>query len=368
MDKLKKTLSTPQKLIRKKQLLKSGQNERDSSEDDDEERVEKVRKPRAKADVSPGDETIFKEPSLLSETISFSVSEVKSLELPEVKQALEVLRAHGIVLIEKGLKKRLSDGSNFSSGGSSGYLGGSSSGSGVTSSSGRSRLSMAPETNVPTHNVIAPLPAARNSMIKETNDDHVEKIEDAIKTSEADSKVTEEAVNEESKVVNKHYVADVEVSVKTPGKRGRKKKEVDDKKDKSSKKVYTKRREKDTASVKDENESEMEEGSQPENDSYAVNTKVFARWKDGMGFCFYPAIIQETVGKDEVKVKFVEDRIVKKCRKETEVVIPSQMIPGNIVTVKHDVYSTYTVTAALRKYPVKTSSGTIGTVQMCSSL
>ena len=73
------------------------------------------------------------------------MADPKSLELDRVKEALKVLESEGIVKCtmngetstSTGLKKRLSDGSNVSSGGSSGYLGGGSSSSG--SSSQRSR-------------------------------------------------------------------------------------------------------------------------------------------------------------------------------------------------------------------------------------
>jgi len=124
--------------------------------------------------------------------ISFSVADMKSLDHAEVRAALDTLKNHGIVRLETSAgKKRLSDGSNISCGGSSGYLGGSS--SGVTSSSGsssqRSRLSIAPETNVEKHNVIAKLPSNnRINLIKESNDDDVEEIKD---------KVTETAGSEE---------------------------------------------------------------------------------------------------------------------------------------------------------------------------
>ena len=56
---------------------------------------------------------------------------------------------------------------------------------------------------------------------------------------------------------------------------------------------------------------------------------------------------------DEVKVMFIEDKIIRVRRKQTEVVMVSQLIPGHGLTVKHDIYSAYDVTAILKKFPTR---------------
>ena len=168
-------------------------------------------------------------------------------------------------------------------------------------------------------------------------------------TEEENSNLKQEEIVETVKE-DKHFVKEVDVIVKTPGKRGRKRKDADAK-DKSNKKVYTKRKEKaESPSIK---ESPVESEVDDEDDPYAVNSQVFARWGDGTGVYFYPAIITQVISKEEVKVLFLEDKISKKCRKETEIVTARQMIPGTVVTVTHDVYLAYSVTAALMKYPEK---------------
>ena len=69
------------------------------------------------------------------------------------------------------------------------------------------------------------------------------------------------------------------------------------------------------------------------------------------GVYFYPAVIKNVVNRSTVSVMFMEDNIVKKVRKETEVVKVSQLLPGHSLTIKHDLYSAYDVTARLKSYP-----------------
>ena len=75
------------------------------------------------------------------------------------------------------------------------------------------------------------------------------------------------------------------------------------------------------------------------------------RWGDVAGVYFYPAVIKNVVNRSTVSVMFMEDNIVKKVRKETEVVKVSQLLPGHSLTIKHDLYSAYDVTARLKSYP-----------------
>ena len=73
------------------------------------------------------------------------------------------------------------------------------------------------------------------------------------------------------------------------------------------------------------------------------------RWGDGAGVYFYPAVITERLGEEEVKVTFLADKIERRLRTDTGVITVDQLRPGDQVTVKHDVYSVYEVTAALLK-------------------
>ena len=138
---VKKTgLSSPQKLIRKK-LTENRNNKADNSSDEESNSTDKPERRKTKHKSLNNDESnLFKEPSILCDqrTRSFTVVDVKTWDLPRVKEVLEELKTLGIEQTETpvGVKKRLSDGSIISAGGSSGYLGGSS--SGITSSSGSS--------------------------------------------------------------------------------------------------------------------------------------------------------------------------------------------------------------------------------------
>ena len=73
------------------------------------------------------------------------------------------------------------------------------------------------------------------------------------------------------------------------------------------------------------------------------------RWGDGAGVYFYPAVITERTGAEEVKVTFLADRIERTLRTDTGVINVDQLRPGDQLSVKHDVYSAYEVTAALMK-------------------
>ena len=50
---------------------------------------------------------------------------------------------------------------------------------------------------------------------------------------------------------------------------------------------------------------------------------------------------------------FLDDKIERLVKKENEVISVSQLHPGHNVTVKHDIYNAYEVTASLMKFPVK---------------
>merc|ERR1719474_65021 len=235
-----KSLSSPQKIMREK--LAEEHRNRNHSSSDEEDHPKAPRIPTS--NHKPKNETqTFKEPSNQSNTLVFTVADIKSLELAHVKDAIEVLKSEGITLCNDGVvangvnfKKRLSDGSNISSGGSSGYLG-CSSGSG---SSQRSRLSIAPEAVVDRHNVISKLPdrnnftPLQNSNTKDatkskTNDTVISSATSLQKSEKSDSQVSSIATVAKN-IANNAPVSDQK-------RRGRKKKDTsaaDDKVDKKS--------------------------------------------------------------------------------------------------------------------------------------
>ena len=113
------SLSSPQKMIRKKATEARNRNNVSDDEDIEEARQERVKKPK-KSGSAHND--AFKDPgasaSPASQTISFSVTDPGALELPQYKEALEMLSNIGIVLCDPqpGIKKRLSDQSTLSLG------------------------------------------------------------------------------------------------------------------------------------------------------------------------------------------------------------------------------------------------------------
>ena len=303
---LMSSLSSPQKMIRKKATEARNRHNLSDDEDIEEARQERVKKPKK----SPPDDT-FKDPGASpapapgSQTISFSVTDLSALDSAQFKEALEMLKSIGIVQSEAqpAVKKRLSDQSTLSlgedttskqicllmmhiSGGSSGYLGGSS--SGITSSSSdaskRSRLSIMPETKVERHKVISKLPSrpstAGENNLSEDDTGSADKKE-VLTDGEANESVTsaskqkrEESNESSSAASSLTFIADLPsaVPVKTPGKRGRKRKDPDVKK-KESETVKSKdsdKLEENDTTASEEQEAEVEDG-------YKVNSQVFAK-------------------------------------------------------------------------------------------
>ena len=83
---------------------------------------------------------------------------------------------------------------------------------------------------------------------------------------------------------------------------------------------------------------------------------VSLRWGDGAGVYFYPAVISSRVSDQEVKVTFLADDIERTVGLETGIISIDQLRPGNFLTVKHDVYKAYEVTAELLKFPTRRGS------------
>ena len=65
---------------------------------------------------------------------------------------------------------------------------------------------------------------------------------------------------------------------------------------------------------------------------------------------------------------FIEDKITRVRRKQTEVVMVSQFIPGDSITVKHDLYVAYDVTAVLKRYPIRRGDDIEYEVLICKHL
>ena len=249
--------------------------------------------------------------------------------------------------------KRVSDASSLSksSSGSSGYLGGS---SGLTSSSEgsrqRSRLSIMPETPIERHTVVAPLPRMTEDVEKESSQEQGgEKgnVENSISSnvtaagpnvSFVDDTLTgviASQLPEEGKDLDKTEAEIVET------KKGSKKVEKEKKLVKKRPKVKVEKK-------MEVYQEEMDIGS---SDRYAVGTKVFGKWVDGTGVCFYPAEVVERKNGEQAKVRFCEDEIEKVLATESDVISAHHLSPGDCVTVSYDKFKAYEVTASLLQYP-----------------
>ena len=394
-------LSSPQKTLRKKHQEEiSYQN---SSEDEVNVRPEKKSKLKSKSIAE--EDTTFKEPtSLNTSSDQFLRIPGKTWINPKFQEELERLKCEwnvDIVDAPAAPKKRLSDVSAISSGGSSGYLGGSS--SGITSNSGsggsnkRSRLSIDPETRIERHQELAKLPKRNyqkacsivdsevrdvanpenDEAVKEVSADEAEKVTDAasveaVAGSQASPKETPhmptvEFANDENvePIQTQREITDIPeeqeedptLKLSTP-RINRKRKVSSDIKEPTPRKRLTKKRtaKKDSLDSTEE-KVEVADKSKSEDisidDRYVVGSKVFARWRDGTGVYFYAAVIKAVVSDEEVTVMFLDDKIERDVKKENEVISVSQLHPGHNVTVKHDIYNAYEVTASLMKFPVK---------------
>ena len=133
------SLSLPQRQIRKN-AEEQHRRDRESSDESEVTRADRRDKRKSRPqEVQANSEEGFKEPQSLNDSLEVTLTvtlKKASIELEEVKEALETLRRHGCVVGEETRRKSM-ESSVVSVGGSSGYLGGSS--SGLTSSSGRSR-------------------------------------------------------------------------------------------------------------------------------------------------------------------------------------------------------------------------------------
>ena len=263
------SLSSPQRQIRKK-AEEQHRKDRDSSEDGDGSEVnsavrESVREKRKlkQQERQANSEEGFKEPQSLNESLEVTLTltlKKTSLELEEVNEALETLRRHGCVVAEETRRKSI-ESSVVSVGGSSGYLGGSS--SGLTSSSGRSRLSLAPDTEIESHRVRAPLPhPPRVTTVEFAPDNAVAQIESQVEEKKEELDEARLERSSESDLPSRNKT--------TPAKRGRKrkteKKELEKKNARSGEGPEQASTEPDTSRT-----------GPPPDEKYCVDSKVFAR-------------------------------------------------------------------------------------------
>jgi len=410
-----KGLSSPQKQLRKR----IQERELEPSSDDDTSLAQ--RKERKKGKKKDDPVAKFKEPSPISspeQSIRLKLDAISSdayltdlahkLGLPpgfslgifvqgpspvpdDVKTRASSLPGFSTTTVPvPRVQKRVSDISLLSSnsGGSSGYLGSASSGvsesSGGSGPSGRSRLSIMPEMRVEKHRVVGPLP----------------KRADSISTQDS---MAAQAGSQASSVVNGrtevHFVSDTQMQDNTihsqanvedlttiqeedepvAGPSGKKKRKSPVGKGKvegtpsKNKKLSRKKRKTSTSSTprKEREESEGSDGvdvqekipvpaemlKEPEH-GLGVGSRVFARWVDGTGVYFYSAVVV-AIEENKAKVMFLQDRVEKWVNAEGECILVTQLSPGDQVTVQHDTYEAYEVTATLITFPSRDADGEV---------
>ena len=85
--------------------------------------------------------------------------------------------------------------------------------------------------------------------------------------------------------------------------------------------------------------------------SVVPSDRVFGRWTDPAGVYFYAARVVDRVNDSEVKVQFLEDKIERVLRVESELIKADALRPNDQITIKHDLYIVYDVTAQLMTFP-----------------
>lgn len=267
--------------------------------------------------------------------------------------------------------------SSSGSGGSSGYLGSASSGvSGSSGGSGRSRLSIMPEMRVEPHRVVSPLPKQRKH--REIHSD-----QDSMSVQVGSQLPHVKFVDENDmsvKIVTSQKLAKEDLDTideeEEPGPSGRKRKKYEPKKKKESEKAgntpsrkkLSRKKRKSSTPKKDETGSQAIAQQEkipvaaellPEPESgLGVGSRVFARWVDGSGVYFYSAVV---VAEEEARllVRFTEDQVDRWVAREGETILVAQLSPGDNVTVKHDLYEAYEVTATLMSFPSRDGAGQV---------
>jgi len=397
-----KALSSPQKMLRKK--LVTAPPNLDTSE---EENAKEVNKPPDNQDDGGGkdkdveeeldDTPKLEEPSPRSQSgnmISLDIvaTDAENLKAVEaiVEQFKTKLQEAGARLFERPrkLEKRLSDVSSLSrssSGASSGYLAGSSSNASSSEGSKRSRLSMNPDVVIERHKIVGKLPkllhstfhaadspSSQESVEPQNGSQELKTIEEELPQSKAkpDSPVTPSKEKEEPKEEDKED--ELEECVKQE-KQPRSRKESGNRNRDSARKKYVKKKSKRRMEDTDEEEEEREKEGEEQNSANSdegleilkeatdllPGEKVFGRWTDPAGVYFYAATVLKIISNTDVKVRFLEDKIERVLKIESEMINVTALHPHDEVTVKHDILEVYDVTAKLMSFPTRTPKGDV---------
>ena len=284
-------------------------------------------------------------------------------------------------------KKRVSDASSLSRNSSdlSGYLGGS---SGVSSgeSGKRSRYSLYPEVSIEKHITISKIPNVRCSKVtvdlEQVPKEYLQSRK-AIETSTSStkgepSKLKTKEENQKEFVTQKSenlttIIEDEESSVLTLKNTSRKTYTKASGKGKSSSTVSAKKKLTKKKVRKISEEEELEETSSPEsaepaptvviNSSSNVSdisggSMVFGRWTDPAGVYFYAAEVLELLNSTEAKVRFLDDKIERVLKIESELINVKALHPHDEITVKHD-NTVYDVSAKLMTFPTLNRAGDV---------
>ena len=292
--------------------------------------------------------------------------------------------------------KRLSDVttlSKSSSGGSSGYLGSCSS---TSDSAKRSRLSMDPRAPVEKHNTPSKLPSnlihstLHPTLVREspdgTHSPESRSSQDSVQPqvgSPARSKQGAERVvkvEDGKDVVLETILEEAESGSarRKAGKRARGGSGSSDSGHSSRKRLIKKRNIRESIEeTEDEEQQELEQEKEkvlklvkePEVRSLVeslvtpcelcAGDRVFARWTDPAGVYFYAAEVLEVISPTEAKVRFLEDKIVRTLKVESEMINVKALHPHDEITVKHDVLDVYDVTAKLMAFPTRNAAGEV---------
>jgi len=399
-----KILSSPQKILRKKFI---DPNPVESSEDDIQPRQERPRPRRkqeeaepkveseektAEEDTKDHDQTQspphFKQPSPMrpvsaQAAFEFLIEQLRGAVPPE-----NVVKwSNYIETVEQALDrpkpvKRLSDASSLSRssssgvGSGSGYLGGSSSSGLSSEGSKRSRLSINPGEIVEGHKVIAKLPTLLHSTLhpKEPSPD---------KQPPTDPPENEPAEHDEKEPTKLESISEEPSpgpskikSEKKPAKRPRNGSSASSSASDSRKRLVKKRNtrkssEDDEEDLQDKVELEVKttpskpvsagltQFQDPLISDLSAGDRVYGRWTDPAGVYFYAAEILKIINASEVKVRFLEDKIERVLKVESELINVTALHPHDELTVKHDILEIYDVTAKLLSFPTRNAAGDV---------
>ena len=91
----------------------------------------------------------------------------------------------------------------------------------------------------------------------------------------------------------------------------------------------------------------------------SAGDRVYGRWTDPAGVYFYAAEILKIINASEVKVRFLEDKIERVLKVESELINVTALHPHDELTVRHDILEIYDVTAKLLSFPTRNAAGDV---------